>query len=259
MKYQFKTISADEKMTEQICERIKRLLVKSNYTQLQLSQEMGISKSTVSKWMHGESLTLDALYNLSKFFDCTIDYLLTGKDFAVRGIPKQPGDNSFDIDAIDNDVKTFYEFIKGKTLNGISLAGALNYLIADDLTYQRGRIANIDSRFIDTWATYLSIDTSASKSARLEDDELRLDYSLDYKTLENAILLNMINLLAEKKQRYKTNKNHLKSHAKKIERKNITAAEYEMEFESHTESEIAEYSKIADLNNPLAWEKGGSF
>lgn len=279
MDYQYKTISADAKLKEEICERIKRLLEKNNYTQLQLAQTMGVSKSTVSKWVNGESLTLDALYNLSLFFGCTVDYLIAGRDYAVAGaIGKRPGDNSFESDDIDEDVKTFYRIIKGEELNGISLAGALNYLIADDLTFEtRGRINLIDSRFIDAWANYLSIDSSLDQHAYFEDIGVKQKIPMSYSTLESAILVRILSLLEEKKLRFQNTKKFKKLHDENINRRKIVDAEEELwqfnggkgEYggkwadESYSKEEIEkkmkEYEEIADINNPLPYKETDTY
>lgn len=47
-------------------------------TQLHLSKELGVHESTVSNWEHGfREPNLDMLIMISKYFDVSIDYLLS--------------------------------------------------------------------------------------------------------------------------------------------------------------------------------------
>ena len=262
MKFQYKSISADSDMVDGICDRIMLLIGNKGYTQKQIAYDMGVAKSTVSKWVNGESLSLDALYNLSRYFGCSIDFLLTGKGFA----PRKPGEDSFETDEITNDIKTFYRIIKGETLHGLSLASALNFLIADDLTYERGRIPNIDSRFIDAWTTYLSIDVTADSDFHVEDRGLKIDNYLSLETLEHSILLNILKLLVEKKKRFQSMKaftnlqSHNKERAKKISAEmELDELKYGYSYESYTEDEFQQLKELAPPDNPIPWEEGGRY
>jgi transcriptional regulator with XRE-family HTH domain len=61
-------------------DRIKKLRKSKNFTQLELANKLNITDKAVSKWESnlGEP-SIDLLLELSKLFDVSIDYLLTGK------------------------------------------------------------------------------------------------------------------------------------------------------------------------------------
>lgn len=51
-----------------------------NITQLHLSKELGVHKSTISNWENGfREPNLNMLITISKYFDVSIDYLLNNK------------------------------------------------------------------------------------------------------------------------------------------------------------------------------------
>lgn len=57
--------------------RIKDLREEKNLTQIELSDIVGIDRTTISRLEKGERIpTLDHLERLSKFFDCSFDYIL---------------------------------------------------------------------------------------------------------------------------------------------------------------------------------------
>lgn len=67
--------------TKTLSERIKELRKKSGLTQLQLAKKLNITDKAVSKWEAGEgNPDISLLPAIASIFDCTIDYLLTGKE-----------------------------------------------------------------------------------------------------------------------------------------------------------------------------------
>ena len=64
-----------------LSERIKELRKKNGLTQLQLAKKLNITDKAVSKWEAGEgNPDISLLPAIASIFDCTIDYLLTGKE-----------------------------------------------------------------------------------------------------------------------------------------------------------------------------------
>lgn len=77
-------------MENSIGERIVGLRKKKGLTQLQLAEKLNISDKAVSKWESGKGdPSVEMLGLLSEFFDCSIDYLVKGKDNVKEVIVKQ--------------------------------------------------------------------------------------------------------------------------------------------------------------------------
>lgn len=55
---------------------IAKLRKEHNWSQKDLADKIGISFQSVSKWEHGEVISFENLYALSRLFDVSIDYLL---------------------------------------------------------------------------------------------------------------------------------------------------------------------------------------
>lgn len=68
-------------MENNIGERIVGLRKKKGLTQLQLAEKLNISDKAVSKWESGKGdPSVEMLDLLSELFDCSLDYLVKGKD-----------------------------------------------------------------------------------------------------------------------------------------------------------------------------------
>ena len=66
---------------EKLNERILRLRKLKGMTQLQLAEKLNVSDKAVSKWESGKcDPSLDLIKSLAKLFNCSIDYLVNGKD-----------------------------------------------------------------------------------------------------------------------------------------------------------------------------------
>lgn len=265
MSFQFKTISSDKVMKSAISERITKLLKKNGYTQLQLSRMMHVSKSTVSNWVHGEALTLDAIYNLAQFFDCSIDYLINGIGSSTRTYNKIVDDYG-----ISNEVKYFYKEIQDMKVNGLSLTEALNYLISEDIFRRAdGTIMFTNLDFAETWTAYLSIDPELGTDLEIYDNALRLEYTVDYATIAELELLKLTKILREKKEFFKYTNAFQDIHREKVIRKDTIYAEEELAFKEEcgeylqgtepSPQAIKKWANIADPDNPVPWEKGGIF
>ena len=58
-------------------ERLKQLIKNRNCTCLDIAHDMEINETSVYSWKNGKRVpNLDNLLKLSKFFDCSVDYLL---------------------------------------------------------------------------------------------------------------------------------------------------------------------------------------
>lgn len=63
-----------------ISEKIYELRKKSNLSQEQLANELGVSRQAISKWESGQSVPdTDKLVAISEYFNVTLDYLLKDK------------------------------------------------------------------------------------------------------------------------------------------------------------------------------------
>lgn len=61
-------------------EKVRELRVKNNLSQEDLSEKLGVSRQTVSKWEAGNTFPeIEKLIALSDFFQVSIDYLLRDK------------------------------------------------------------------------------------------------------------------------------------------------------------------------------------
>ena len=65
----------------EIGERIKHLREESRITQAELAKEIGVSPGNVGDWERGRAKPgFDALLALSRFFQISVDWLMTGED-----------------------------------------------------------------------------------------------------------------------------------------------------------------------------------
>lgn len=57
--------------------RVKQLRKEKGLTQLELAQEVGLSKGTIAMWeVNKREASFSTLFKLASFFNTTIDYLL---------------------------------------------------------------------------------------------------------------------------------------------------------------------------------------
>ena len=63
-----------------IFSRIKELCAENNITLNKLEAEMGMSASSISKWKHSVSPTIDKIAKIASYFNVSIDYLVGVSD-----------------------------------------------------------------------------------------------------------------------------------------------------------------------------------
>ena len=66
---------------------LRQIRIKKGYTQLKVAMDLNISREALSYYENGRrSPDLQMLILMSEYFDVSIDYLITGKEFS----PKYP-------------------------------------------------------------------------------------------------------------------------------------------------------------------------
>ena len=61
---------------------LREIRKKKGYSQLKVAMELNISREALSYYENGKrSPDIDMLLRMSKYFNVSIDYLITGKDF----------------------------------------------------------------------------------------------------------------------------------------------------------------------------------
>ena len=64
---------------------LKEIRKKKNYNQLKVALDLSISREALSYYENGKrSPDIDMLVKLSNYFNVSIDYLITGKDFKKK-------------------------------------------------------------------------------------------------------------------------------------------------------------------------------
>ena len=64
---------------------LTKIRKKKKYTQLKVAMDLSISREALSYYENGKrSPDLEMLYRLSRYFNVSIDYLITGKDFSSK-------------------------------------------------------------------------------------------------------------------------------------------------------------------------------
>ena len=62
---------------------LQRIRKQKNYSQLKVAMDLNISRETISYYENGKrNPDLETLVALSKYFNKSIDYLITGKEFS---------------------------------------------------------------------------------------------------------------------------------------------------------------------------------
>lgn len=70
----------------------------SNMTQLELAQKLNYSDKAVSKWETGETMPdIEVLYNITKIYNVTLDFLTSDNDFKEIKIPNTEKNNKIII------------------------------------------------------------------------------------------------------------------------------------------------------------------
>lgn len=64
---------------------LREIRKKKNYNQLKVAMELNITRETLSHYENGKrNPDLETLITLSKYFNKSIDYLITGKEFEQK-------------------------------------------------------------------------------------------------------------------------------------------------------------------------------
>lgn len=93
--------------------KLSKLRKQNNYTQEQLSDILGVSRQAISKWESDASYPeTDKIIQLSKLYDCSLDYLL--KDEITD-------ENSYDKNVVLRVRELYYEKTSKKKINGVPL------------------------------------------------------------------------------------------------------------------------------------------
>lgn len=110
---------------EKITEERKKL----SYTQVQLAEELGVTRQAVSRWESDVAFPeTDTLIKMSKLFGCSIDYLLdynqTNEEKPQGGADEKaenPSGNNLYSALFGSGLKTYFEYKSKTTLFGVPL------------------------------------------------------------------------------------------------------------------------------------------
>lgn len=74
-------------------DRLRSLIKEHGLTQVRLAEELGISKFSLNNYVKGDRLPeTTILYALAKYFDTTMEWLLTGEDNCTKVKSKNQND-----------------------------------------------------------------------------------------------------------------------------------------------------------------------
>ena len=82
-----------------LSEKLYELRKKSNLSQEQLAEKLGVSRQAISKWESGKAVPeSDTLISISKYFDVTLDYLMKEENSLSEAVTEdaatQPSTNN---------------------------------------------------------------------------------------------------------------------------------------------------------------------
>lgn len=63
----------------EISSRIEFLLDKNNIRRADLVRATGVAEGTIRKWVNSPNPSAESLYRIAKYFDVTVEWLLTGE------------------------------------------------------------------------------------------------------------------------------------------------------------------------------------
>ena len=67
-----------------IC-RIQYLMEQNNITSSKLCSDLGLAKSSITDWKKGKAKpSVEALIKISRYFDVSLDWLITGKEYEKK-------------------------------------------------------------------------------------------------------------------------------------------------------------------------------
>lgn len=71
--------------------RLRALMDAKGWTQVALAERSGLSQQVISRYLRGSWPTPPALVQLARAFDCSLNYLLTGQEWAATAPPRDMG------------------------------------------------------------------------------------------------------------------------------------------------------------------------
>lgn len=69
-----------------IAERIDDLIKSNSLKRIELCRAIGISESTVRGWMKGQCPSAEAAYKVARYFNVTVEWLVSGEDSSLKSI-----------------------------------------------------------------------------------------------------------------------------------------------------------------------------
>ena len=100
--------------------KLQKLRKANGLSQEQLAEKLNVSRQAVSKWETGSVPDMDNVIKISRFFDCTLDYLLNNEAGEVRVNTKPLPDTPRPVTARQN---SYFSLITGSIVAGAGAAG----------------------------------------------------------------------------------------------------------------------------------------
>lgn len=119
---------------------IKQLRLEHNYSQLELAQELNVSKSTVAMWETGKRYPSNSIYEeLANYFQVDIDYLYGRTEFKTKKEMLQHFDDITDLEALRADIVkakigTTQIPVLGEVAAGQPIFAAENYIGCEEIS-----------------------------------------------------------------------------------------------------------------------------
>ena len=72
-------------------EKLQRLRKVNGLSQEQLAEKLNVSRQAISKWEMGAITDMDNVIKISRFFDCSLDYLMNNEaeETSIKPFPSQ--------------------------------------------------------------------------------------------------------------------------------------------------------------------------
>lgn len=73
-------------------EKLQRLRKVNGLSQEQLAEKLNVSRQAISKWEMGAIPDMDNVIKISRFFDCSLDYLMNNEaeETSIKPFPLKP-------------------------------------------------------------------------------------------------------------------------------------------------------------------------
>lgn len=103
-------------------EKLQRLRKGNALSQEQLAEKLNVSRQAISKWEMGAIPDMDNVISISRFFDCSLDYLMNNEVDDVNGKPSLPQIVS---QTLTTKTKKALPLIMGSIISGLGAIGLL--------------------------------------------------------------------------------------------------------------------------------------